>query len=564
VAQPRGHARQSFTSSGAATIVALLGLLAGCGDHGAGPDVDAGDAGQEPDGDTRACAGPTICDGTAVRTCGPRGPGEIIEECGPDRTCSLGRCSTISCAQAERDVTSLAGCTFYTFHLANVASDDMLPTSVLVTNPGQVSATVTLERREGPDWVATTSVPVPPMRSARLRLPTPPRPAADTTPPPDTAFRVTSDFPLLAAHVQSDDSAPGGSTSTGGTMLLPAHVLGLRYRAMTFVQTVTPRLVGTQGSRGGAGHIAIVGTRAHTSVTVTAGGKGGFAPEGGAPAVTPPKGSFALMLDDGDVQQLFGANDGDDLTGTQILADKPIAVFSGNVSTTYGLDAVGISSPDLAHEQLLPVASWGQSYIAAALTPQAGVCDPLLDPPGSSLWRILADRDDTMVTFSQPMRPGEPRPPPRLLNAGESFQVSVQGNFTVTSTPQSHPVMVMQGMDCEPSLSSAVPAGPWLTNYRFAVLPNFDTMLVIVRRKGTPIYYDEARLEESLFERVTPDLEAAQVPVEACSPSDDVCTHHLEGQFGLTMRGMDVQCSYAMTAPTWVPCTEPGVPGCLN
>ena len=31
-----------------------------------------------------------------------------------------------------------------------------------------------------------------------------------------------------------------------------------------------------------------------------------------------------------------------------------------------------------------------------------GVCDPLLDPPGASLWRILADRDDTMVTFSRP------------------------------------------------------------------------------------------------------------------------------------------------------------------
>jgi hypothetical protein len=551
----------------AVTIVAALGLLAGCGDHG-GMAVDAGDAGQNPDGAGPVCRGPTICDGTSVRACGPDGPGEVVEECAPDRACSLGRCISISCAQAERDASSLAGCTFYTFHLANVASDDILPTSLLVTNPGQVVATATLERRQGGDWVTAATVPVAPMRSARLVLPrvSPPPPGMPPpgTPPeapPETAFRVTSDIPLFAAHIQSDDSAPGGSTSTGGTMLLPAHVLGLRYRAMTFVQTATPRLGDTPGSRNGAGQIAIVGTRARTKVTVTAGARGSFGPEGGAPSAIGANEHFDLMLDDGEVFQLFGSHDGDDLTGTEIAADKPIAVFSGNISTTYGLDALGISSPDLAHEQLLPVSSWSTSYVAAVLPPQGGVCDPLLDPPGSSLWRILADQKNTKVTFSQPTGKSSSQPPPRVLNAGESFQVPVQGSFTVTAT---HPVMVMQGMDCEPSLSSAVTAGPWLTNYRFAVMPNFDTLLAIVRRKGRPVYYDGARIDETQFERVTDELDVAQMPVEPCSPSEDVCTHHLEGQFGLTMRGMDVQCSYAMTAPTWVPCTEPGVPGCLN
>jgi hypothetical protein len=548
-------------------IVAALGLLGGCGDHGASP-VDAGDGGQNADTGAPVCVGRTICDGTSVRACGPNGVGEVLEECAPDRTCSLGRCISISCAQAERDVASLAGCTFYTFHLSNVASDDALPTSVLVTNPGQVVASATLERRRNGAWETVMTAPVAPMRSARLVLPRPMGPppggppgGPSGSPPPETVFRVSSDIPLLAAHIQSDDSAPGGSTSSGGTMLLPAHVLGLRYRAMTFVQTATPRLVETPGSRNGAGQIAIVGTRAQTKVTVTAGAKGSFGPEGGAPIPTPPKASFDLMLDDGDVFQLFGIHDGEDLTGAEIAADKPIAVFSGNISTTYGLEAMGISSPDLAHEQLLPVSSWGQSYVAALLPPQGGVCDPLLDPPGSSLWRILADKDDTKVTFSQPTGKDASTPPPRTLKAGESFQVPVQGSFTVTAT---HPVMVMQGMDCEPSLSSAVPAGPWLTNYRFAVMPNFDTLLAIVRRKGRPVYYDGARIDETQFEPVTDEFEIAQMPVELCSPSEDICTHHLEGQFGLTMRGMDVQCSYAMTAPTWVPCTEPGVPGCLN
>jgi hypothetical protein len=223
--------------------------------------------------------------------------------------------------------------------------------------------------------------------------------------------------------------------------------------------------------------------------------------------------------------------------------------------------ATGISSPDLAHEQLLPVTSWGQSYVAAQLTPQAGVCDPLLDPPGASLWRILADRDGTMVMFSKPTGPDAEAPPMRVLNAGESFQVAVAGSFTVTAT---HPILVMQGMDCEPTLSSAVTAGPWLTNYRFAVLPKFDTMAAIVRKTGKAVYIDGARVEESLFESVADGFDVAHIPIEPCSPSDVVCTHHVEGQFGITLRAMDVVCSYALTAPTWIPCADPGVPGCLN
>jgi hypothetical protein len=43
-----------------------------------------------------------------------------------------------------------------------------------------------------------------------------------------------------------------------------------------------------------------------------------------------------------------------------------------------------------------------------------------------------------------------------------------------------------------------------------------------------------------------------------------VCTHHLAGKFGLTLRGMDVLTSYALTAPTW-PCVPgKGPMSCVN
>src|SRR5262249_52625574 len=116
------------------------------------------------------CAQATKCDGTAVRACRNGRTAEIIQECAPEAACSLGRCTTPACAAAEGDAATVLGCTFYTFDLDNVDSDDPLGTSVLVTNPGQAVASVTLERRAGGAWTAATTVEVAPMRSARFVL----------------------------------------------------------------------------------------------------------------------------------------------------------------------------------------------------------------------------------------------------------------------------------------------------------------------------------------------------------------------------------------------------------
>ena len=108
------------------------------------------------------------------------------------------------------------------------------------------------------------------------------------------------------------------------------------------------------------------------------------------------------MLGDGDVFQASSAGDTDDLSGSEIWADLPVAVFSGNVSTAYGVvGASGINSPDMAHEQIPPVGSWSYKYVAASLPPQANTCDTLLGTPGASVWRMVASADGiTTVDFS--------------------------------------------------------------------------------------------------------------------------------------------------------------------
>ncbi len=548
VAQPRGVR--------AGRVVALVALVALAGVAAAGCRHGASivDAGQEADAST-PCMGSAVCDGSSVRACRGGRTAEILRECGPDASCSLGRCTSSACQMAEGDHATFIGCTFYTFDLDNVTSDDAIPTSVLVTNPGQVAATVTLERRDGAAWAATETMPVPPMRSARFTLPDNHLDGGGLA--PRAAFRLTSDLPVSAAHVQSDDSTPEGSQSSGGTLLLPAHVLGSRYRAVTYAQVATPELQDTPGSRGGAGQLVVVGTAEGTHVTIAPSPTANLAPGGGVPPLG-PDGQLHLTLDDGDLFTLFSNVDGADLTGTEVSSDQPVAVFSGNISTTYGITATGISSPDLAHEQLLPVAAWGTAYVAAQLEPQAGVCDPLLSPPHSSIWTIVADRAGTQVHFS--VASGASPAPDRTLDAGESFHVSLPGNFVVNA---SNPIQVMQGMDCEPSLSAAVGTATLLSDYFFAVLPSFDTEVAVVRTMGTPLFIDGVLVPaDATIEPAGGGFEVVRLPIDPCAPADGVCTHHLEGRFGFTMRGMDVLASYALTAPTW--CVDSPTTNCVR
>jgi hypothetical protein len=63
--------------------------------------------------------------------------------------CSRGRCVTSACAAVERDRTTFSGCTFYTAEVDNVASEDAMTTSLLVTNPGAQPALAVLQQPGG-------------------------------------------------------------------------------------------------------------------------------------------------------------------------------------------------------------------------------------------------------------------------------------------------------------------------------------------------------------------------------------------------------------------------------
>jgi hypothetical protein len=529
--------------------------LLGCGGDPAGAPPDGGVI--------PPCIGPTVCDGAKLRACNDGERGAQLHDCEElDGACFNGRCMSPECAAAEMDRTSFAGCLFYMAEVDNVASDAALATSFLLSNPGSQSAVAVLQRwsTDG-SWMAREEALVPPGKSFRMsRLPE--MQIREPGPRLAGALRIWSNQPVTVEQIQSDGTDEN-AVSSGGTLVLPVQALGTRYRVMTYKQVGNAEIAATVGSAGGAGRVLVVGTLPGTRVT--------FTPSKAAPSVVTalePSQGDTFSLGDGDTFLAFTAADQDDLSGSEIISNLPVAVFSGNISTTYGMTAEGVHSPDMAHEQMLPVSAWSKTYVAAALPPKAGVCDTLLGPagapPGATVWRLLAD-EPTRVTFDGP-GPDVPFPDGVMVSAGEVLEFIATGDFVVKAP---NPVLLTEGMDCEPTLSLAI-SGEWLLrDVTFAVLPVFDQMIVVVRPPPEPlapvetVWLDALPIDDSEFSPAGGGYEVARIRLEPpCPPGQGVCTHRLQGRFGVTIRGMDALASYATTLPGWIGCSTSTDPSC--
>jgi len=535
-------------------IATALIVLAGCSSSPPGPR--APDGGATPS----TCSTPLVCgDDGAVHTCDGQVVGIVHEDCtARGQACSLGRCTTSFCYNAEARTRTLSGCLFYTVQPDNVAADEAALTSYVIANAGSDPANVRLEHAmpgtsEATGWELVKSVQIPANSAGRLQAG-----GLQVTNPgitPFSAVRISSDRPVTVSEIESDDVGQP-ATSTSGTVLLPLQSLGITYRAVTYAQEATGDVQQWVGSRGGAARVIIVGTQAGTKVS--------FSP------VTPVSGdvgqlvnslaageTLPITLNEGDVFQIYTNAPDEDLTGSLIAVTSgaPVAVFSGNISTSYGSNRTGINSADMAHEQMLPLSSWSTDYVAAPLVPQSSIgCASFFgdgDGVGAgSIWRVLATDDGTRVDF------GAPTPETVFLSAGQSVSRVSSAPFTVHAT---NPVLLTQGMDCEPSLSLGISVSnrALLTDYAFAAVPVFDQMMTIVRPAGVEVQLDGTPIQDARFHAVDDDFELAQLPLAACKSPAGACLHHLTAPapgFGVTLRGMDVSASFALTTPGLMRC----------
>ncbi len=170
------------------------------------------------------------------------------------------------------------------------------------------------------------------------------------------AIKVTTVQPVVVySHIIR-------SARSGASLVLPTPVLGNEYIVPSYgsVSTSGPGM-GTNGSRGGIGIIAVIATQANTTIEITPTANG----------LTRSAAPFQVTLPNaGDVYQ-FQSAESADLSGSKVRSIasggtggcKPIAVYSATTWTA--LDCTGASGGDNLYQQLFPTRSWGKKFVTA-------------------------------------------------------------------------------------------------------------------------------------------------------------------------------------------------------
>ncbi|HWE30735.1 MAG TPA: IgGFc-binding protein, partial [Polyangia bacterium] len=266
------------------------------------------------------------------------------------------------------------------------------------------------------------------------------------------AFHITADHPVVAYDMFPYGG--GQSAATSATLLIPTSAWDVNYigvnafRKDQLVPEAQPFL-------------QILAAEDGTQVTINAlaaivAGPGVAA----APAHTPT----TYNLSAGQYLQI---TQDAELTGSAILANKPIGVWGG--ATCLNID-VNDSACDSAHQELFPVAALGHEYVGVRYRNRGSGEE-------SVPWRIVGAVDGTQLSY-------EPSPPsgaPLAVNRGQVGEFWTPGPFVVKSQDDKHPFYMsahMTGADQvnppdrgDPEFVNVLPPAQYLASYVFFTDP---------------------------------------------------------------------------------------------
>jgi hypothetical protein len=245
-------------------------------------------------------------------------------------------------------------------------------------------------------------------------------------------YRIESNRPIVA--FQFNPLQNTGVFSNDASLLLPTSSLGTRYRAVTRRQS-HPLL---------RSYLTVVAAKpGATTVQVTT-----TAPLQAGPGVVelPAGATHTWLLQQGQVLNLETDAFGADLSGSLVVADQPVAVFSGseaanapNTDVCLSGQCVGSNWPcvldtdcpqtccaDHLEEQLFPRHAWGQSFHVSKFKFRGQEPD---------LLRFVADEPDTQVTLTPPVATVP------VLQPGQWYEVELKTDVVVTA---SKPIQIAQ------------------------------------------------------------------------------------------------------------------------
>jgi hypothetical protein len=463
--------------------------------------------------DSRSCGG----DGFDITLCRRDGSGsDLVARCEPEQglVCSVGSCRA-ACAVAE-DTRSYEGCDYWAVDLDNAVVSELGAAaaqqfSVVVTNPLEVPAQVTVEVNDAPPGAPPQIREVARVHLARVRgggdlavINLDPREVDGSTDPrlndgpgsflSSNAYRLRSTAPIIAYQFNPLENV--NVFSNDASLLLPTRSLDREYAVLSWPQTLA---VTSESATNGNIHLraflTVVGMEPQTTVSITL--STATIPGPGIPAGQPGD-TLRFALGPHDVINLETGGFNADFSGSRVVADKPVAVFTGGEASdvpSFTTFAERDCCADHLEEQLFPTSAFGTEFVAVK-TPSrtryvraAGMNVALVeDEP--EYWRLLATRDDTDVTTSL-------LPPNNRFNLRANQVVTIEAtrDFVVqTSRPVSFaqfpasaqttgiPTTVegTRAPNGDPSSIMVPPIGQWRNKYVF-LTPNkytFDFLLI--------------------------------------------------------------------------------------
>jgi hypothetical protein len=192
----------------------------------------------------------------------------------------------------------------------------------------------------------------------------------------EKAIHLISDNPL---NVYAFNWSPNSSEVA---LIFPTNSLGSEYYAICYTPHINGNGINTGSGRNS--EFLVVASEDNTVVHITP----SKVTDQGKPANT----TYSIILNKGELYQVQSENlpipvwpGQGDLTGSYITSDKPVALYSGSLSTTVPGDA-SVSAWDHLYEQIPPVQTWGRKFVAVPLKSRH-----------EDTYRILAAEDNTIV-----------------------------------------------------------------------------------------------------------------------------------------------------------------------
>lgn len=302
------------------------------------------------------------------------------------------------------------------------------------------------------------------------------------------AYKLTSSLPVSVTQFSPIEyknaggppgkdwtSCPGLSCGSGplecyaysadASMLLPTSALGTSYRAVGPKGWSTVNLNLNIGPT-----LTVTATSGNTKLAVAL-AFGAELKSGGGISAQPGGGTFELYLNESDVVVLQGASKAD-LSGTLLVADKPIQVISG-VSCVQVPE--GTQACDHLEDTLLPTVALGKKHVVPVPIGPKGV-------PASHVVKLVGHVDGTNLTYSGT----QPPKAPSTLSAGQLADLGlVTGDFAVEADQPIAVVSMLPGAAIldptspattqlgDPALRHVVAVSQFRSQYSVSLAPGY-------------------------------------------------------------------------------------------